>query len=226
MTAIARRARGRGRRAVRPAPARGSSAEVGRDDVRLRRAARLPRAARRPPRPRPGLRQGAIRRAPAGGRGRGDRARPARPRCSPGRPGLDRVRGSARRLPFADGDVRRRRSPSRSSSTSRGDRRGPAPRSGGCSGPGGSLAIVDKNAGLAGTPGGPGCRTWRSSGSTSGAGSGCTRPAARSASAGSGPRRSRGRLRPAFRRRPRRAPALARARRAGRCSGACRARGC
>ena len=45
----------------------------------------------------------AVRRAPAEAPGPRSSGSTSRPRCSPRRPGLDRVRGSARRLPFADG---------------------------------------------------------------------------------------------------------------------------
>ena len=100
-------ARGRGRRAVRPAPATGSRPSVAADDVRLCAVRGLPRTVAGPPRPRPGMRQGrfAARLAAAGAEVVGlDRS--AAMLAAAG--GLDRVRGSARRLPFAPGDLRRR----------------------------------------------------------------------------------------------------------------------
>ena len=53
--------------------------------------------------------------------------------------------------------------------------------------PGGSPGDRGQERRLAERARGPGCRAWRSSGSTSTAGAGCIPPAARSASAGSGP---------------------------------------
>ena len=108
-----------------------------------------------------------------------------RRRCSPKRSGVDRVRGSARRLPFRPAlrrrDRRRGVRASRPGDLARDAPRGPARPGAPRGGRGGRQERWPR-----GTRNGPGCRASCSSGSTSAGDAGCIRPTARSASGGSG----------------------------------------
>ena len=180
-------ARGRGRLPVRRAP-RPVQGDVAGDDYRLRgdpRGASGP--VERPADPRPGLRQGPVRPALAARGGTRSSGSTSPSAMLAEASGVDRVRATgaaaAVRVRSFDAVIAVEVFEHLDPAPARRARRGAA----GARGPAGSLAIVDKNVGLAERHGGPGCRAWRSSGSTSTAGGGCTRPAARSASAGSGP---------------------------------------
>ena len=153
--------------------------------------------------PRPGMRQGPVRPRPRSSAALGwsgwtsprrCSAEAARARSRPRhRPGGSRSGRAASTRAIAV-EVFEHLEPRRRSTT-------PATSCGGCSGRAGCCVIVDKNVASLNARG-PGCRPWRSSGSTSAAGAGCIRPAARSASAGSGPSGCAAELRAVVPRRP------------------------